>query len=284
MNGKEINMQYSAWEGFMPGEWTREVNVSDFIDKNYTPYEGDETFLCPSTERTVKLWEKVKTLMLQELQQNGVLDIDTHTISSINSHAPGYVDRDLEIIVGLQTDAPLKRAVMPAGGIRMVNTALESYGYETDPDMERTFTLYRKTHNQGVFDAYTPEIRLARKAGIITGLPDAYGRGRIIGDYRRVALYGVNFLIEDRINLLKNLDRPVFNEAVIQIREELSEGIRALKELKEMTAAYGSDISARPQCPRSRSVYLLCLSGHCQRTKRRCHESGTYLHLPGHLF
>lgn len=188
-------MQYTAWEGFNPGEWSKEVNVSDFIDKNYTPYEGDENFLKTPTERTLKLWEKVKTLMWQEHQNKGILDIDTHTVSSITSHRPGYVDRELEIIVGLQTDAPLKRAVMPAGGIRMVSSALDAYGYEVDKEMEHIFSVYRKTHNQGVFDAYTPEIRLARKAGIITGLPDAYGRGRIIGDYRRVPLYGVDFLI-----------------------------------------------------------------------------------------
>jgi len=236
-------MQYNAWSGFAPGEWTREVNVRDFIDKNYTPYEGDEAFLCSLTERNRRLWDRVKKLMWQEHEQNGVLDIDTHTVSSINSHSPGYIDRGLEIIVGLQTDAPLKRAVMPAGGIRMVNAALEAYGFETDPDMERIFTHYRKTHNQGVFDAYTPEIRIARKAGIITGLPDAYGRGRIIGDYRRAALYGIDYLIEDRIILLKSLDRPVFNEEVIRMREEISEGIKALNELKEMAHTYGFDLS-----------------------------------------
>lgn len=236
-------MQYTAWEGFNPGEWSKEVNVSDFIDKNYTPYEGDDNFLKLPTERTLKLWEKVKTLLWQEHQNKGVLDIDTHTVSSITSHKPGYVDRELEIIVGLQTDAPLKRAVMPAGGIRMVSSALDAYGYEVDKEMEHIFSVYRKTHNQGVFDAYTPEIRLARKAGIITGLPDAYGRGRIIGDYRRVPLYGVDFLIEDRINLQKSLDRPVFNEKVIQMREEVTEGIKALKELKAMAASYEYDIS-----------------------------------------
>ncbi len=236
-------MQYTAWEGFNPGEWSKEVNVSDFIDKNYTPYEGDDNFLKLPTERTLKLWEKVKTLLWQEHQNKGVLDIDTHTVSSITSHKPGYVDRELEIIVGLQTDAPLKRAVMPAGGIRMVSSALDAYGYEVDKEMEHIFSDYRKTHNQGVFDAYTPEIRLARKAGIITGLPDAYGRGRIIGDYRRVPLYGVDFLIEDRINIQKSLDRPIFNEKVIQMREEVSEGIKALKELKAMAASYEFDIS-----------------------------------------
>ncbi|HNX29339.1 MAG TPA: formate C-acetyltransferase [Syntrophomonadaceae bacterium] len=249
-------MQYSAWEGFNAGEWVREVNVSDFIDKNYTPYEGDEAFLASPTERTVKLWDKVKQLMWQEHQQNGVLDIDTRTVSSITSHAPGYVDRELEIIVGLQTDAPLKRAVMPAGGIRLVNAALEAYGYETDPEMERTFTRYRKTHNQGVFDAYTPEIRLARKAGIITGLPDAYGRGRIIGDYRRVALYGVDFLVQDRISLQKSLNRPVFSEEVIQMREELSEGIKALKELKAMATSYGFDISRPARNAREAAQFI----------------------------
>ncbi|NLB52426.1 MAG: formate C-acetyltransferase [Syntrophomonadaceae bacterium] len=213
------------------------------MDKNYTPYEGDESFLMPAAERTIKLWNKVKELMWLEHKNGGVLDIDTHTVSSITSHGPGYVDRELELIVGLQTDAPLKRAVMPAGGIRMVNSALDAYGYEIDPVMKNTFTHYRKTHNQGVFDTYTPEMRLARKAGIITGLPDAYGRGRIIGDYRRVPLYGIDFLIEDRFNLQKSLNRPIFNEEVIKMREEISEGIKALNDLKEMALSYGFDIS-----------------------------------------
>ena len=184
------------WRGFSEGYWRSEIDVREFIQLNYTPYEGDESFLEGPTENTKKLWEKVSALLQEEHKKGGTLDVDTSTVSTITSHKPGYIDKDLEKIVGLQTDAPLKRAIMPFGGIRMVKQACEAYGYELDPEIEKIFTEYRKTHNQGVFDVYTPEIRRARRAGIITGLPDAYGRGRIIGDYRRVPLYGGEKRIE----------------------------------------------------------------------------------------
>jgi formate C-acetyltransferase len=185
------------WKGFSSGKWTQEINVRDFIQKNYTPYEGDESFLASPTEQTYKLWQQVTELMKQE-REKGILDTDTKVVSTITSHAPGYIDKDLEKIVGLQTDKPLKRAIMPLGGIRVVKSSLQAYGYQLDPQTEEIFTKYRKTHNDGVFDGYTREMRLARRSGIITGLPDAYGRGRIIGDYRRVALYGVDRLIGDK--------------------------------------------------------------------------------------
>ena len=181
-----------GWEGFELGRWSNSVNVRDFIQKNYTPYDGDEEFLASPTENTVKLWDKVLDLFKQEREAGGVLDMDTKIVSTITSHGAGYIDKDLEKIVGLQTDKPLKRALHPFGGIRMAQTACESYGYKVDDEVVEIFTKYRKTHNQGVFDVYTPEMRKARHAAIITGLPDAYGRGRIIGDYRRVALYGVD--------------------------------------------------------------------------------------------
>lgn len=236
-------MNYTAWEGFQEGSWMEEVEVRDFIQRNYSPYTGDRSFLKSSSERTQKLWNKVKDLLWEEHQKKGVYDVDTHTVSSIISHPAGYIDRDLELIVGLQTDAPLKRAVMPAGGIRMVRSALDAYGYEVDKEMDFVFTHYRKTHNQGVFDAYTPEIRMARKAGIITGLPDAYGRGRIIGDYRRIALYGIDFLIQEKMNIMGQLQWDVFDEALIRQREEITEQIAALKELKQMGDLYGFDMS-----------------------------------------
>ena len=232
----------SEWQGFRPGVWTTQVNVRDFIQTNYQPYEGDGAFLVGPTERTVRLWEKVKALMAQE-REKGVLDADTSVPSGITAHAPGYVDRECEQIVGLQTDKPLKRAIMPFGGIRMVKAALEAYGYQLDPQTEEIFTKYRKTHNDGVFDAYTPEMRRCRRAGIITGLPDAYGRGRIIGDYRRVALYGTDFLIQDKQRELAELDDRDMDEATIRLREELAEQIKALRELHAMAQGYGFDIS-----------------------------------------
>nr|WP_249776151.1 formate C-acetyltransferase [Thermoanaerobacterium thermosaccharolyticum] len=216
--------------------------MQDFIQRNYTLYEGDDSFLEGPTEKTTKLWNKVLELMREELEK-GVLDIDTKTVSSITSHDAGYIDKDLEEIVGLQTDKPLKRAIMPYGGIRMVKKACEAYGYKVDPAVEEIFTKYRKTHNDGVFDAYTPEIRAARHAGIITGLPDAYGRGRIIGDYRRVALYGIDRLIEEKEKEKLELDYDEFDEATIRLREELTEQIKALNEMKEMALKYGYDIS-----------------------------------------
>lgn len=232
---------YAEWHGFTEGSWTREVNVRDFINKNYTPYLGNAEFLAAATPRTQQLWQEVLELMRQE-REKGVLDVDTKVPTSITAHEAGYIDRELEQIVGLQTDKPLKRAIMPYGGIRVVKAGLEAYGYQLDPQTEETFTKYRKTHNDGVFDAYTKEMRLARRSGIITGLPDAYGRGRIIGDYRRVALYGVDRLIDDKKTQQESLELDVMDEETIRLREEISEQIRALFELKEMGAKYGFDL------------------------------------------
>ncbi|KXZ39378.1 formate C-acetyltransferase [Alkalithermobacter thermoalcaliphilus JW-YL-7 = DSM 7308] len=232
-----------AWENFKLGKWTKEIDVRDFILSNYTEYTGDDSFLCGPTDNTKKLWDNVSNLMKKEVSNGGTLDVDTKIISGITSHKPGYIDKDLEKIVGLQTDAPLKRAIMPFGGIRMVETSCEAYGYDLDPSISEIFTKYRKTHNEGVFDVYTPEMRAARKSGIITGLPDAYGRGRIIGDYRRVALYGVDRLIEDKHDQLKSLELNVMDEDTIRLREELADQIKALHELKEMALSYGYDIS-----------------------------------------
>ncbi|MFY9297392.1 MAG: formate C-acetyltransferase [Caldicoprobacterales bacterium] len=232
-----------AWRDFSDGYWKTETDVREFIQENYKPYEGDDSFLAGPTERTKKLWEKTSQLLQEENKRNGTLDIDTETVSTITSHGPGYIDRDLEIIVGLQTDEPLKRAIMPFGGIRMVKNACEAYGYKLDPKVEKVFTEYRKTHNQGVFDAYTPEIRKARSAGIITGLPDAYGRGRIIGDYRRVPLYGVDRLIQEKKRQMGLLETAWMEDEIIRQREETTEQIRALEALKIMAQSYGYDIS-----------------------------------------
>ncbi|MFJ5715244.1 formate C-acetyltransferase [Neobacillus sp. NPDC093127] len=230
------------WNGFINGSWSKEVNVRDFILKNYTPFEGDDSFLAGPTDATNKLWEQVMELTKQERENGGVLDMDTETVSSITSHGPGYLNEELEKVVGVQTDKPFNRSMQPFGGVRMAKAACEAYGYELNPEIERIFTEFRKTHNQGVFDAYTDEMMLARKAAIITGLPDAYGRGRIIGDYRRVALYGVDFLIKEKQNDYKNTSK-VMTEDNIRLREELAEQIRALKELKELGTSYGFDIS-----------------------------------------
>jgi len=231
------------WRSFKKGTWSKDINVRDFIQKNYTPYEGDDSFLAGPTERTTNLWNQVAELMKEE-NTKGILDADTKIISTVSSHGAGYIDSSLELIVGLQTEKPLKRALMPFGGIRVANNALESYGYEMDKNTKEMFDLkYRKTHNDGVFDAYTDDMKLARKTGIITGLPDAYGRGRIIGDYRRVALYGVDRLIEEKINERKLLTLDVMESKLIRQREEAAEQIYALKELKEMANAYGMDIS-----------------------------------------
>ncbi len=239
-----IGSAESAWTGFAPGDWQTRIDVRNFIQRNYTPYEGDEAFLAGPTERTLGIWDKVLDLYNQEIEQ-GVLGVDPGVGSSLTAFGPGYIDQDNEKIVGLQTDAPLKRAVFPNGGIRMVESSLKAYGYEPDPELHKIFTTYRKDHNQGVFDAYTPEIRAARRSGVVTGLPDAYGRGRIIGDYRRVALYGVDRLIEDKQAQQQSLEVDVVDEEVIRLREEITDQIRALEELKQMAASYGSDI-ARP--------------------------------------
>ena len=235
--------QYKGWEGFIPGKWSNdEINVRDFIQKNYTPYEGDDSFLAPATEATKKLWEMVMELSKKERDNGGVLDADTSVVSTLTSHAPGYIDKDLEKIVGFQTDHPLKRSLQPFGGIKMASEALSMYGYEIDPNVKEIFTKYRKTHNDGVFDAYTPEMRAARSSHILTGLPDTYGRGRIIGDYRRVALYGVDYLIKKKEED-KSLICGEMTPDKIRDREEISEQIKALKGLKEMAKSYGFDIS-----------------------------------------
>lgn len=233
----------NAWSDFEKGTWCDKINVREFIRLNYTAYEGNDSFLSGPTKKTRDLWEKISKLMKSESDNGGVLDADTKIISTITSHDVGYVDKDLEIIVGLQTDKPLKRAMMPNGGVRTAATALEEYGYKMDDEVKEIFTKYRKTHNQGVFDVYTPEIRSCRRNGIITGLPDAYGRGRIIGDYRRVALYGVDRLIEEKQKEQKSLEKDTITEETIRLREEITEQINALNELKEMALKYGYDIS-----------------------------------------
>src|SRR5256884_3416829 len=230
-----------AWRGFKPGLWQRDINVRWFLQQNYTPYDGDDSFLAPATERTKGIWKKLTDLFVEE-RKKSVLDVSL-TPSSITAHAPGYIDKDNEVIVGLQTDAPLKRAIMPNGGLRMVLSSLKAYGFEPDRAVVEAFTKYRKTHNEGVFDAYTPDIRACRSSHILTGLPDAYGRGRIIGDYRRVALYGVARLIKEKEREKAALDAEMSTESIIRDREELSEQIRALKELQEMAKNYGCDIS-----------------------------------------
>ena len=236
-------LQYKGWEGFVPGKWCDdEINVRDFIQRNYTPYEGDASFLAPATDATKKLWDIVCDLTKKEIAAGGVLNADTKIVSTLTSHGAGYLDKDLEKIVGLQTDEPFKRSLQPFGGIRMSEGALEMYGYQIDPTVKEIFTKYRKTHNEGVFDAYTPEMRAARSAHILTGLPDAYGRGRIIGDYRRVALYGVDYLIQK-----KEEDKLAINGDMtpdkVRNREEIADQVKALKALKEMAAIYGCDIS-----------------------------------------
>jgi len=235
-----------AWEGFNPGIWQGEVNVRNFIQKNLSSYDGDWEFLEGATDRTTALWDEIARLMKLE-NEKGILDVETKKPSSIDAFGPGYIKKELEQIVGLQTDAPLKRGIMPNGGIRVITSALEHYGYKLDDDTNEIYSKLRKTHNDGVFDAYTPEMRAARSSGIITGLPDAYGRGRIIGDYRRVALYGTKFLIADKQKELYNEQPPSMVEDVIRLREELNEQIRALKQLEEMAKGYGYDISRPAQ-------------------------------------
>ena len=237
-------MKFEQWKNFNKGDWETEINVRDFIQRNYTPYNGDESFLAGATPKTTKLWNEVLELYKKEKESKGsVLDIDTKTISTITSHEAGYIDKDLEDIVGLQTDAPLKRAIMPFGGIRIVEKSCEAYGRKVDDKVEEIFHKYRKTHNDGVFSVYTPDIRAARSSHLITGLPDGYGRGRIIGDYRRVALYGVDVLIEEKKQELDVLDVECFNQEVIREREEISDQIKALNDLKIMASKYGFDIS-----------------------------------------
>ncbi len=245
------------WASFHEGIWEKEINVRDFIQRNYHPYEGDESFLQGPTEATKKLWEQVMELSRQEREKGGVLDMDTSVISTITSHGPGYLDKELEKIVGFQTDKPFKRSLQPYGGIRMAMKACEDNGYHVDPQIVEFFTKHRKTHNEGVFDAYTPEMRACRSSHIITGLPDAYGRGRIIGDYRRVALYGVDRLIEDKEDQ-KNSTRTIMYSDVTREREELSEQIKALKELKKLGEIYGFDIS-RPAANTQEAIQWMYL-------------------------
>jgi formate C-acetyltransferase len=241
MEDRRMTAAQAAWRGFQGGLWQKQIDVRDFIQQNYAPYDGDESFLAPATPRTQKLWQKLQELFVEE-RRKGVLDV-SQIPSSITAHAPGYIDRDAELIVGLQTEAPLKRAIMPNGGFRMVQTALKAYGYAPDPQVVATFTKYRKTHNDAVFDAYTDDVRRCRSSHILTGLPDAYGRGRIIGDYRRVALYGVDRLIERKQEEKRALDAPMSTDPIIRDREELAEQIRALGELMQMASSYGLDIS-----------------------------------------
>ncbi len=240
-------INFDQWNGFEGRIWKEEINVRDFIQKNYEPYDGNEEFLAGPTENTKKLWDMLQALQKEERAKGGVLDMDTHIVSTLTSHKPGYIGentKDIEAVVGLQTDKPLKRAFMPFGGIKMAEQACETYGYTPDPELHKIFTEYSRTHNQGVFDAYTPEMKKARHNKIITGLPDTYGRGRIVGDYRRVALYGIDFLIEEKKKDYANCGDGVMTDAVIRQREEISLQVNALKGLKEMAASYGFDISA----------------------------------------
>jgi formate C-acetyltransferase len=238
---EEDNRMFKQWEGFKEGTWQEGIDVRNFIQKNYKLYEGDSTFLQDKTEKTDKVWAKAYELIVEEVKK-GIIDVATDVVSGIDNYAPGYIDKDNEVIVGLQTDAPLKRIVNPFGGLRMVQSSLEEYGYKLDGNIQKYFPQYRKTHNQGVFDAYTKEIRAARSAGLLTGLPDAYGRGRIIGDYRRVALYGIDYLIEEKKRDLDALQGDMLDE-LIKKREEVNEQIRALSAIKSMASKYGVDIS-----------------------------------------
>ncbi|MGL5615750.1 MAG: formate C-acetyltransferase [Sarcina sp.] len=247
---------YKQWEGFNSGVWTEEINVRNFIQKNYKEFNGDKSFLVGTTEKTDKVWDKAKALIVEEIKK-GIIDVATDRVSGIDNYEAGYIDKDNEVIVGLQTDAPLKRIVNPYGGMRMVETSLESYGYTLDPAIKAHFNEYRKTHNQGVFDAYTKETRAARSAGLLTGLPDAYGRGRIIGDYRRVALYGIDFLIEEKKKDLDNLKGDMLEELITR-REEVNEQIRALQAIKSMAQKYGVDLSEPAETAKEavQAVYL----------------------------
>ncbi len=256
-----IDVNCTAWKGFRTGEWRHLVNVRNFIQKNYTPYEGDDSFLAPISPKTAKVWEKAEALILEEIKK-GIIDVETDVVSGIDNFAPGYIDQDNEVIVGLQTDAPLKRIVNLYGGMRMATSALEQYGYHLNPEVEKHFHLYRKTHNEGVFDAYPQRTRLARHAGLLTGLPDAYGRGRIVGDYRRVPLYGTDFLIEEKQKDLDMLDGPMTDER-IRLREEVQMQIRALKEMASMAAKYGCDITRPAENAREavQNLYMAYLAG-----------------------
>ena len=256
-----IDVNCTAWQGFRTGEWRHLVNVRNFIQKNYDPYFGNGDFLAGISTKTANVWKKAQALIIEEVHK-GIIDVETHAVSGIDNFAPGYIDRESEVIVGLQTDAPLKRIVNPFGGIRNAVSALEQYGRRLDPEIERHFRLYRKTHNEGVFDAYPERTRLARHAGLLTGLPDAYGRGRIVGDYRRVPLYGTDFLIEEKEKDLDMIDGPMTDER-IRLREEVRMQIRALKEMASMAAKYGCDITRPAENAREavQNLYLAYLAG-----------------------
>lgn len=256
-----IDVNCKAWEGFRTGEWRHLVNVRNFIQKNYTPYEGDDSFLAPISPKTEKVWAKAHDLIVEEIQK-GIIDVETNAVSGINNFKPGYIDQDNEVIVGLQTDAPLKRIVNPFGGMRTAISALEQYNYKLNPEIERHFRLYRKTHNDGVFDAYPTRTRKARTAGLLTGLPDAYGRGRIVGDYRRVPLYGTDFLIEEKEKDLEMIDGPMTEER-IRLREEVRMQIRALKEMALMAQSYGCDITKPAENAHEavQNLYMAYLAG-----------------------
>ena len=253
-----MNFENENWEQFKGQVWKKEINVRDFIQNNYTPYDGDDSFLVPSTDKTKKVWDKLSEMFKIE-REKGVYDAETRLPQGIDTYGPGYIDKNNEVIVGLQTDAPLKRGIFPKGGIRMVENSLNAYGYQLDPITKEIFTRYRKTHNEGVFSAYTPEMLAARRSAIITGLPDAYGRGRIIGDYRRVPLYGTTILIEDRQKYLNRLDIQELTEETIQSREETSEQIKALKAFEKMSASYGFDVT-RPAKDAKEAVQFLYLA------------------------
>ena len=256
-----IDVNCTAWQGFKTGEWRHLVNVRNFIQKNYTPYEGDDTFLSPISKKTAAVWDKASALIVEEIKK-GIIDVEVNAVSGIDNFAPGYIDKENEVIVGFQTDAPLKRIVNPFGGMRMATGALKQYGYELNPEIEKHFRLYRKTHNEGVFDAYPERTRLARHVGLLTGLPDAYGRGRIVGDYRRVALYGTEFLIEQKQKDLAMLDGPMTDER-IRLREEVQMQIRALKEMTSMAEKYGCDITRPAENAHEavQNLYMAYLAG-----------------------
>ena len=256
-----IDVNCTAWQGFRTGEWRHLVNVRNFIQKNYTPYLGNGDFLAPVSTKTAAVWKKAEALIIEEVKK-GIIDVETNAVSGIDNFAPGYIDKENEVIVGLQTDAPLKRIVNPFGGIRNATSALEQYGYQLNPEIERNFRLYRKTHNEGVFDAYPKRTRLARTAGLLTGLPDAYGRGRIVGDYRRVPLYGTDFLIEEKKKDLDMIDGPMTDER-IRLREEVQMQIRALEQMAHMAARYGCDITRPAENAHEavQNLYMAYLAG-----------------------
>ena len=261
-------VNFDQWEGFEGRLWKEEINTRDFIQKNYQPYDGDASFLAGPTEATDKLWGALHKLQLEERAKGGVLDMDTDIVSTITSHGPGYISedlKDLEQVVGLQTDKPLKRAFMPFGGARMAEEACRTNGYEPSEDLHKIFTEYVRTHNQGVFDAYTPEMKKARHNKIITGLPDTYGRGRIVGDYRRVALYGIDFLMEKKAEDFANCGDGTMTDDVIRQREEISRQYQALGEMKKMAEIYGYDISK----PATRKPYSGCTSATWQQSRHR---------------